>query len=148
MLPPHLTMKFDLSGKDEKPNRLYECCYIFSSGECFSKQIAFSASAKIGEPCDVLFIHVDVIFKKLKIFFFTFSLFLFAFFKSFAHKIECSVPSLKYRRNFGNQTRIEKVITKSRISVKTFGTYFKFVVFISPCLNIDVKYGGMHGYSN
>ena len=36
------------------------------------KQITFSASAKIGEPCDVIFTHVDVIFKKLEIFIFIF----------------------------------------------------------------------------
>ena len=124
MLPPYLDMKVDLSREDKNSNQRYKYCYIFASDASFSKQITFSTSAKIGESYDVLFTHVDVIFKKLNIFFFIFSLFLFAFFKSFAHEIKCSVPPLKYRRNFGNRTRIGKVITKSRISLKTFGTYF------------------------
>ena len=123
-LPPYLATNVDLSRIDQNSNQLHKCSYIFASDASFSKQVIFSTSARMEDLPDTIFMYSNVIGTKLNIFFFIFSLFLFAFFKSFAHEIKCSVPPLNYRRNFGNRTRIEKVITKSRISLKTFGTYF------------------------
>ena len=77
-------MIVDLSREDKNSNQRYKYCNIFASDASFSKQITFSTSAKIGESYDVLFTHVDVIFKKLKIFFFIFPYF-FSLFSSHSH---------------------------------------------------------------